>query len=328
MKKTGIVLLVLAILGAAAYAGPQKEAVKSAKQPGQYTQEDLKGLEIAFMPKTLNNDFYVAMGNAAEDEAKKYGMTVFKVAPSDTTHFEEQVNMVENVIQRGSIAIVISPTHQAMLTEPAKKAQDRGVWVFNVDTRFDDNFPVSKCGTDNYAGGYEAGVWLGKQLGGKGIVAVEEGYSGNINTEARFNGFKKAIADLYPGVTIAMSAYGNNEQAQGMAVAENFITALPGLNAIFCANDTMALGAAEALAAAGKSQSIILVGFDGNPVVAQKILDGQITATIAQRPATMGRTAVQQLVKYLTTGKIDEYDINTGAVVVTKENARTFLSWQ
>jgi ABC-type sugar transport system substrate-binding protein len=136
------------------------------------------------------------------------------------------------------------------------------------------------------------------------------------------------MAELYPNITIAMSAYGNNEQSQAMAVTENFLTALPNLNAIFACNDTMAIGAAEALAAAGKTKSVLLCGFDGNPVVVQKILNGEITATVAQKPATMGRTMVQQFVEFMTTGKVSNRAIDTGAAIVTVDNARTFLNWQ
>jgi ribose transport system substrate-binding protein len=328
MKKTGLMLLVLILFGSIVYAGGAKATGQTVKQPGQYSTDDLKGLEIAFMPKTLNNEFFVAMGDALEEAAKKYGMSVFKVAPSSTTQFEEQINMLEGVIQRHPIAIAMSPTNSTMLVEPAKGALERGILVFNVDTPFVEDFAIARCGTDNYAGGYEAGRWMGQQLGGKGIIAVLEGYSGNAVTEARFNGFKKAMAELYPNITIAMSAYGNNEQAQAMTVAENFITALPNLNAIFACNDPMAIGAAEALAAAGKTNSVILCGFDGNPIVSQKILNGEITATVAQKPATMGRLMVQQLIEYLTTGKVAERAVDTGAVIVTKDNAQTFLSWQ
>jgi ribose transport system substrate-binding protein len=327
MKKRGMAILALILMGSIVYAGASKDAGKTAKQPGQYTLADLKGLEIAFMPKTLNNEFFVAMGNEMEEAAKEYGMTLFKVAPSSTTQFEEQINMLENVIERHPIAVAMSPTNPTSLIDPGKRALDNGIWVFNVDTPFTEDFTIARCGTDNYAGGYEAGKWMGQQLGGKGIVAVLEGYSGNAATEARFNGFKKAMADLYPNITIAMTARGNNEQAQAMAAAENIITGLPNLNAIFACNDPMAIGAAEALIAAKKT-GVIVCGFDGNPIVTQKILNGEITATVAQKPATMGRTMVKQLVEYLTTGKVAERAVNTGAVVVTRENAQSFLTWQ
>lgn len=288
---------------------------------------DYAGMKIAYLPKTLNNEYYVALGDALEQAAAEYGIEVVRIAPSATTLYEEQINMVENVVQSGVNAIAIAPTDATALIDPCVAAMSAGIPVFNVDAPFTEEFWTARCGTDNYQGGYSAGEWLVELLGGRGKIAICDGYSGNAATTARYNGFKQAIADANAEIEILGEAYGNCEQGTAMTVCENFLTAYSQLDAIFCCNDTMALGASEAVLLAGR-EGIVIIGFDGNPTVVQKIIDGDITATIAQKPATMGRTMVKQFIEYMETGANDPRIIDTGTTVVTTENAETFLTWQ
>jgi len=85
----------------------------------------------------------------------------------------------------------------------------------------------------------------------------------------------------------------------------------------------MALGAVEALKAAGKLQDVMVVGFDANPDAAASILAGEMTASVAQAPKNMGAFGVQSLVK-LKKGETIEPVIDTGTVLVTKDNAAQF----
>ena len=89
----------------------------------------------------------------------------------------------------------------------------------------------------------------------------------------------------------------------------------------------MAMGAGEAVKAANKQDQITIIGFDGQPDAAQGILDGMIQATVAQHPATMGRTAMEMLIKYWNGEKIPN-NIDTGCKIVDKTNAEYYLEWR
>ena len=89
----------------------------------------------------------------------------------------------------------------------------------------------------------------------------------------------------------------------------------------------MAIGAGQAVAAAGLRDQIKICGFDGQPDAAQAIMDGEIDATIAQKPATMGKMVVDSIEKYEAGETVDK-EVDTGCDVVTKDNAKTYLNWQ
>jgi ribose transport system substrate-binding protein len=327
MKKLALVSLFFVLFGLTAFAGGKQDA-KPTKAPGQYTVAELSGLEIACLPKTLNNDYYVALNRGLEDEAKKYGIKVVSMAPPAETDYEAQINMVETVVQRKSAAIAISPTDANALVDAVKEAQNAGIPVFNVDSPLAEDFTTGRCGTDNFAGGYKAGEWMGNVLGGKGTVVVIDGSDGNANGNARRDGFQKAIADKYSGIKVMNAIHGYMEVARGQEAAESVLTAEPNLSGIFCCNDEMAVGVANVLAERKKTGQVLVCGYDGAPNAVQLILDGVITASVAQLPATMGRIAVQQFVEYMTTGKLANRNQDTGSALVTKENASQYLSWQ
>ena len=106
-------------------------------------------------------------------------------------------------------------------------------------------------------------------------------------------------------------------------MTENILAGNPNIKGIFGSNDNMALGAVEALKAAAKLQDVMVVGFDANPDAAASILAGEMTASVAQAPANMGGFGIQALVD-LKAGKTLEPWIDTGTVLVTKDNAADY----
>ena len=206
------------------------------------------------------------------------------------------------------------------------KANDAGIPVFLVDSGADGGDYITYIATDNYAGGKLAGEWVGQNVGsGKGFIL--DGNSGNEATTQRLKGFTDAVNENYPEIEIIGSEYANCEIAKGMEVTENYLTAHPDTAWIFCCNDNMAVGAAQAVAAAGLREQIKIIGFDGQPDCAQAILDGEVDATIAQKPATMGKLAVQAIEDYFAGKTLEKY-IDTGCDVVVIDNAETYLNWQ
>jgi ABC-type sugar transport system substrate-binding protein len=113
------------------------------------------------------------------------------------------------------------------------------------------------------------------------------------------------------------------DRAKGQAVMENILTGNPNIKAVFASNDNMALGAIEALKSANKLQDILVVGFDANPDAAASVLAGEMSATVAQAPKNMGALGVENVLK-LKKGETIPENIDTGTVLVTKENAEQY----
>jgi ribose transport system substrate-binding protein len=245
-------------------------------------------------------------------------------APDSETEVDKQISILETYIEQGVDIIITGPCSQTAIVDTIKKADEKGIPVFLVDSGADESPYISFVGTNNYEGGKLGADWIGKNV--KGKVAVLDGFSGNDATTQRFKGFSEQIKK-YPDVTVVASEYGNCELSKGMEVAENFLIAYPDLAGIFTVNDMMAIGAGQAVEAAGKRDQIKVCGFDGQPDAAQKIIEGTIDATIAQKPATMGKLIVDKVADHLRNNKVDRI-IDTGCDIVEKADASKYLQWQ
>jgi ribose transport system substrate-binding protein len=100
-------------------------------------------------------------------------------------------------------------------------------------------------------------------------------------------------------MNIVASQPANWERDQGFTVFQNMLQAHPDIDALFACSDLMALGAIEAIAAAGQTNRIRVVGFDALDDARKAIAAGTMAASVAQSPRDMGRIAVESAAKLL-----------------------------
>ena len=105
-------------------------------------------------------------------------------------------------------------------------------------------------------------------------------------------------------------------------VFQNMLQAHPEIQALFACSDLMALGAVEAIAAAGKTGKIVVVGFDAFSEARAAVNKGTMDATIAQSSYDMGKTAVENALKVIKGEKIQE-DVSLKVELVTKTGSGT-----
>jgi ribose transport system substrate-binding protein len=268
---------------------------------------------IALVVKTLNNPFFIDMQKGAEEAAKKLGVTLVVQAADREVDVERQMQIIENLIERKVSALCITPSGSREIVPVIVKANKAGIPVLIVDTRADEKALAAAggkiatfIGSDNYDGGKLAGEFIAAKLGGKGAVAVLEGIPGHETGDSRLRGFREAVAK-FPGLKIVASQPANWERDQGFNVFQNILQAHPEIQGLFACSDLMALGATEAISAAGKTGKITVVGFDAQPEARTAITQGKMGATVAQFSARMGATAVEYAHKLLTGEKIPEF---------------------
>jgi ribose transport system substrate-binding protein len=179
--------------------------------------------------------------------------------------------------------------------------------------------PRTFIGSDNYEGGKLAGEYIVKSSGGKARVGILEGIPGHETGDSRLRGFRDAIASS-PGITVAASQPANWERDQGFNVFQNMLQAHADIDTVFAASDLMALGAIEAIAAAGRTGKIRVVGFDALDDAKKAIEAGTMAATVAQFPYEMGKAAVESAVKVLA-GETLPADIMVKLEMVTKPSS-------
>ena len=289
-----------------------------------------KTFTVAFVPKALNSPFWAAMQEAAEREATSLGVHLVSLAADRETDVERQYQIIENLIQQQVDAILLSPAGSKELVPAIRKANDAGIPVLLLDTRIDQAAAESVgarvltyIGSDNFAGGAVAGRYLATALSGKGKVAIIEGISGHETADQRRLGFLRGI-ETNPSIEVVASQTANWERARAYTVAENLLQAHADLAAIFAANDEMALGALEAVAAAHRLADVQIIGFDAIPDALANISAGRLLGSVAQFPGEMGRLGVRYAVELLRDGKQPPEEVLTRVELIDRENIDAF----
>jgi ribose transport system substrate-binding protein len=282
---------------------------------------------VALVLKTLNHPFFVDMRRGAQEAADRLGVTLQVQAAEREIDVEKQMQIVENLIQTGIQALAITPSGSREIVSALVKARDAKVPIVVVDTRLDAKAAADAgvhaetfVGSDNYEGGRLAGEYLLKATAAKARVAILEGIPGHETGDSRLRGFRDAVNGS-PGVTIVASQPANWERDQGFNVFQNMLQAHPDIDSVFACSDLMALGALEAIAAARRTGTIKVIGFDALDDAKKAIAAGTMAASVAQFPAEMGRAAVESAVKVIHGEKIPE-DIKVKLELVTRDNAK------
>ena len=254
---------------------------------------------VALVLKTLNSPFFNDMQRGAQEAATRLGVDLVVQAAEREIDVERQMQIVENLLQTNIKALCLTPSGSREIVPAVVKANRAGIPVVIVDTKLDPAAAqqagakvLSFVGSDNYEGGRIAARFIVEQSHGQARVAILEGIPGHDTGDQRLRGFRDGIRDA-PGVTIVASQTANWERDQGFNVFQNMLQAHPDIDTLFSCNDVMALGAVEAIRAAGKTGSIRVVGFDAIDDARKAIAEGTMAASVAQSPSEMGRIAVE-----------------------------------
>ncbi|MFS0603046.1 ribose ABC transporter substrate-binding protein RbsB [Peribacillus frigoritolerans] len=306
MKKIVSIIMVLSLMVLAACS--MDSGLTDDKKEKKDSMKDVKvGVSIS----TLNNPFFVSLKDGIEKKAKDKGMKVTVVDAQDDT--AKQISGIEDLILQKVDVLLVNPTDSAAISSAVKDANNAGIPVITIDRSSDEGDIETFIASDNVAGGEMAAEYLVKELGEKAKVVELEGVSGASATRERGKGFHN-IADKQLEVLTSQTA--EFDRTKGLNVMENILQGNKDIQAVFAHNDEMALGAIEAIKAAGKD--IIVVGFDGNDDALKAVENGELKATIAQQPALIGEEAVNAAEKILKGDKVDD-TISVPLKLVTKE---------
>lgn len=279
---------------------------------------------VALVLKTLNNPYFIEMQNGAKEAAKKLKINLIVQAADREVDVEKQMQIIENLIERKVSVLCVTPSGSKEIIPAIVKANKANIPVIIVDTRVDAKLlsesggvAASFIGSDNIDGGRLAGKFIIEKLNGKGNIAILEGIPGHETNDARISGLYDALKNS-DGIKILASQTANWERNQGYNVFQNILQAHPDVQALFACNDMMALGAVEAIAAAGRTGEIIVVGFDAIEDSRLAIKENKMDGSVAQHPYEMGKVAIENAFK-LINGKNIPTEIPIKIELITKE---------
>ena len=291
-------------------------------RPKEQSQNSQK---IAVVVSTLNNPWFVVLKDAAKVRAEElgYAVDVFDSQNSPTA----EAGHFDTIIDGKYAAILFNPTDAEGSIASVKRARDAGIPTFCMDREISTNeVAVSQILSDNFTGSVALGEYFVEKLNSKGTYVELLGLLGDNNTKNRSDGFH-SVVDNFPDLKMVAQQTADFDRTRAMEVMESILQAHPDIDAVFCGNDAMAMGAYRALATTGKDKDVLVFGFDGAKDVIDKIREGKIAATGMQFPKRMAQRAAEYADQYLK-GKIDlPQKVPVAVELVTQENIAKYAAY-
>ncbi|TDP89743.1 ribose transport system substrate-binding protein/inositol transport system substrate-binding protein [Leucobacter luti] len=258
-------------------------------------------IQIGYAAMTTKEEFTSTIINTLEDEAPEFGATVLALDSRMDTSFE--LSNVEDLITRQVDAVIMQPIDGKASQSAAKRVIDAGIPLFIISTEFAEGATVdfeSHIGVDDTDAGRLQGEYLNEQLPDGGDIVLIAGTNGASWTDRRISGFENAIN---PNITVVAEFQGNgnrDEAKRGMEDTLQRYTDPGSIDAVVANNDEMAVGAALAIAEAGRtSEFSAIVGVDGTAAALDLIRDGKMTATVKQDPRAQAQEALNVITDFL-----------------------------
>ena len=176
------------------------------------------------------------------------------------------------MLAKGVDALVLQPVDSDSLIQTVRRARDQGVYVVTVDRGLRDSSADLYVAGNNATFGSKAAEFMAEKLGGKGKIVILRGISCIVDTE-RFDG-AKAVFDKFPEIQILGDQPGNWNREKAHDVMQDFLTKFDHIDAVWAADDDMALGAEQAIREAGRQDEMWIVGGACMKEIVKRIMDG------------------------------------------------------
>ena len=280
--------------------------------------------KVAVIISTLNNPWFVVLAETAAEKARALGYEAKIFDSQNNTALES--DHFENALASGSSAVLFNPTDADGSIANVLKAKAAGVPVFCMDREVNSpEAATSQILSDSYSGCVTLGKYIVQQMNKQGKYVELLGLVGDINTWARSRGFH-SVVDNYPGLKMVAQQSAGFDRNKAMEVLESILQAHPDINAVFCGNDAMAMGAYQALVAAGLADKVKVFGFDGAREVVASIREGKIVATGMQYPKVMAQTAATYADQYFKGKRDFPKKMPVAVEMVNQENVNDYLT--
>ena len=323
MKKKILSVLLCVGLVASLLVGCGEKKAEEAEPKTEATEDggevSLADLNFGFVVGSFEHTFYQLIQQGIEAQCEARGVGSYSVLDASLDPVIA-TSKVENLVAEGKTAIALACNDAAGVKPAIENADAEGVSMFTFDCTSESDAINCFVGTDNYKGG---------ELGGQELIRLTEdgdkvaiiGYPTASSCIDRENG---ALAVLEGADREVLSGYdykGDANEAQ--KIMETILVQHPDVKAVFCVGDPAATGALASIKAAGSD--CLIIGFDGNPEAKEAILDSENgkwwVSEISQDPKKIGATIVDEMILFMTEGKVTQREIFIEPYIITAENA-------
>ena len=295
-----------------------------AAMPGPQAHAAAPKARVAVVVRDFGNPYWRALRDGAVAEGKKLLVPVSVQAGASETDSVGENAKISTMANENFTCFAVVPVNGTNIITPLIPVSRKHIPIINLDSALDPKAVKQAglhltgfIGSDNSQAGRIDGRYMLKQLDNKGKVAILEGIPGEQNGINRETAFRKVTAGKLQVVQTESADY---ERSRALTEAEAMLRVHPDLNGIFAANDEMGLGAAQAIANAGKTKQIHVVSIDGVHEALEAVKSGKLSGSVSQYPYAEGEMAVQAC-QQLAEGHPIPAHITSPIKLITPRNA-------
>jgi ribose transport system substrate-binding protein len=268
----------------------------------------------------LNDQFdpyYLTLVDGAEKAAKDLGIEFSWQAPT-TLDVNSQTQLLQSVAATKPDGIIMSALDADAMSAPMKQVVDSGIPIVTVDADVNDkDARLATIRSDGEATGAAAADVMNELTGGQGSVGYV-GYTPGIQSvDARLTGWENQLK-TFSGLDNVGEQYAGADTSENVAKASALISKEADIKAIFASWTNAVVGTAQAVKQSGKD--IAVIGVDAAPDQVDLLKSGDVAALVAQKPAEMGKIAIEELAGYITDGTEPKSETLLDSVVITQDN--------
>ncbi len=289
--------------------------------------------------RSLSNPYHANWAAGGKIFADSVGLE--QVLLSDEADSQRQLSQIRAQLATGKkVVLNVDPNTSSDTEAIVRAVTEAGGYVVTQWNKPDGLHPwdvsdnwVAHISFDGRVSGHDIAQVLFDKLGGSGGIIAIQGILDNTTSQQRFAGLEKALEEN-PGIELLDAQTGNWDRNEGFQVTQTLLTKHGDkIKGIWAANDNMALGALEALRAAGLEGKVFVVGVDAVPEAIEAVQNAETTgylATVSSDAFWQGGAALA-LAYRAATGEFDvanapqeEREFFGTQFVVTQENVGDF----
>lgn len=278
------------------------------------------GTTLGFVAKAYENEFWRAVKDGVEAQiaelvAKGVDIKGDVRAAQGESDEQGQLALMNDMVNKKYSAIIASPISDGNLVPSTEKAHAQNIPVINAIGGFSSAMDVY-VGPKHYMSGELAAEWIAKKLGPDGgEVAVIMGMPKESAARGRTKGFGDWLEKNAPNVKLVDTQNADWDRSKARDVMDTLMKKHPNLKAVYINNDTMAMGALEAVKSANKMDSILVVGNDGTSEALKSVKDGELAATVNIYPDFGGKISVDIALRALAGQKLPKVIYSSQAII-------------
>ena len=232
--------------------------------------------------------YWATVAGGCENAGTMMNVNVTVTGPAAETEVDEQVAMITEAIANGANALVIAPLDDAAVNAALEGYE--GVVIY-MDTKGTYEKAAATVMTDNTSAAMSGAVYgLSAHEIDSTVAMIVYGQEGDSTSAARKDGYEQVL--YMNGLEPVAEVSGNNTTADTEAAVTAALVEHPEVNLILCHNDDTAIGALNAVKAAGLTD-VTIMGFDGTADALALVESGELYGTVSQEANYIGYLAVQ-----------------------------------